>query len=447
MKRRTFLVSSTSLALAPMFRSNDSFARGAESSPPARPTVAVMDESDELFLREIQRRCYRYFVDTADPRTGFIPDRAAVDGTWVSAHSSSAACGFGLAAHSIAARAQCASLDAAHSRVLRLLRSIATLAEHERGFLYHYFDVATGRRSAHSEVSSIDMAILVAGMLTAASTFSDDAEIITLAEAIYARVQWTWMLGANDLLHMGWMPETGMIPHQWDRFSELTLLVLLAIGAPESAIPSRCWNAWQRSPILNFQGESFVSYPPLFVHQFPLAFFDLRNFQSSEDLDYWANAVLAHQAQIAFLSELGKRYPDQLGHYGNDLWGLSSSDSETGYRDWGGPYADGRFEPDRGIDGTIVPSASAGGLVFVPQQAMHTLRFQFNHFGDRIFSRFGFVNAFNPRTNWVNRDAIGIDTGITLLMAENLLGGSVWDSFMNHSAAQRSLQLAGFARV
>ena len=254
------------------------------------------------------------------------------------------------------------------------------------------------------------------------------------------------MLNGGNQFSMGWKPEGGFLEGRWDRFSELTLLVLIAIGARKNSVSPDCWNAWRRADVIHHNGQSFLSYPPLFVHQYPHAFFDFKEFKSPSGRSYWENSVNAHLAQIEFMTELSKRYPEQLGHYGEDLWGLTSSDSAFGYRDWGGPYRQGHFEPERGIDGTIVPSAAAGGLPMVPQQALRTLLYQKNTFGDRVYGHYGFINAFNPRTEWFGSDVIGIDTGITLLMTENLLNGSIWNQFMQHEIAQRGFEAAGFKK-
>lgn len=407
----------------------------------------LLGESQLELLYDLRRRCYRYFVDAADPVTGFVSDRAAKDGSGSSEHASSAACGFALAAYSFASQANLESADAARQRTRLLLRSLLEIAEHHRGFVYHFIGRRDGRRRMNCEASTVDTALMLAGVMCSATTFADDAEISRAAAQLIERTQWQAMLGSNQLLHMGWSPERGLLPYQWDRFSELTILVLMAIGAPNHAIDSACWNAWRRDRVLVHKGQSFLSYPPLFVHQYPMAFFDFRAFESPSGRSYWQNSVTAHHAQIDFLSRLAERYPDGLGHYGQQFWGVTSSDSVSGYRDWGGPYENGRFEPDRGIDGTVVPSAAAGGLAIVPQQALATLQHQRDMFGDEVYGRYGFTNAFNPATGWVGRDVIGIDTGISLLMAENLLSGNVWKAFMAHPVAQDGLARAGFRKI
>jgi hypothetical protein len=62
----------------------------------------------------------------------------------------------------------------------------------------------------------------------------------------------------------------------------------------------------------------------------------------------------------------------------------------------------------------------------------------------KAWSRYGFVNAFNPQRDWYDPDVIGIDTGITMVMAENARTGFVWRTFMKNVEAQRGMKRAGF---
>lgn len=448
MKRRQFLTGATAALTAPLVIGSKKNAIGEHLPPYASAQLPPMTaEQKSAFLGDLQSRCYNFFVEAADPSTGLVSDRAAVDGSWYSTHASSAACGFAMAAHCTAADAGWTPRGEAADRCRQTLESLVDKAEHVNGFVYHFFDRRDGRRMMDCEASSIDTALMLTGAICASTTFSDDKRIVELADHLYRRVDWNFMLGDNKLLYMGWNPETGMLPHQWDTYSELIILVLLAIGAPANAIPGECWHAWRREPVLNFEGTGFLTYPPLFVHQYPMAFFDFRGYRSPSGRSYWDNAVTAHRAQIAFMTELGRRNPEQFGHYGPNLWGLTSSDSAEGYRDWGGPYAADRFEPDRGIDGSVVPSAAAGGLPIVPDESVRTLTYQRDTFGDLVYGKYGFVNVFHPEKRWAGNDVIGIDTGISLLQAENLRSGGVWDSFMRHPAAERALRRSGFTKV
>ena len=415
-----------------------------ESEPTSNPVSNSIAAETAVFIEDLQRRCYRFFLESTHPLTGLVADRARTDGTWRSPYASSATCGFSLVADAIAATSSWGQRELAEQRTEKILDTMLHRVEHERGFFYHFIDATTYRRAFPSEISSIDTAIFVAGAMVASSVFSDNSSIVSLSDQIIDRIDWQWMLNGSDQFSMGWTPEGGFLPTRWDRFSELTLMVLIAIGARDHAVPPACWRAWRRDDVLNHNGQSYLSYPPLFVHQYPQAFFDFRKYVSPSGRSYWNNSVTAHQAQVTYLSKLAQLDPYTFGHYGSELWGLTSSDSSAGYRDWGGPYRVNSVYPERGMDGTIVPSAAAGGLPILPDETLKTLLYQRNQFGDQIYGRYGFVNAYNPRTGWIGSDVIGIDTGISLIMAENFRSGKVWDLFMEHDIARRGFELAGF---
>lgn len=411
--------------------------------PPAATGLAA---ADDAFLEDLERRCYRYFEESAHPETGLVADRWHTDGVDAWDKSGIAPVGFALSAHAIAAERGWIARDAAVARCRKVLVFMRDHVEHERGFFYQWIGRSSGKREPESPASSIDNALFLAGAMTAAQAFPD-SDLGEIVDRIYRRYDWKWMLDGNDLLQHGWMPEGGFLRTEWKSYCELMVLVLLAIGAEENAIPPKCWDAWKREPKLEFKGEEFAHYPPLFVHQFSHAYFDFRGHRDKH-LDYWRNSQLATLAQIDYMKRLAAAYPEELGHYSDDLWGLSASDGPNdSYRDWGAPYKDPRLRPWRGIDGTLVPSAPGGSLPFCPEECLRTLKAQKELPVEgrwKIFDRYGFTNAHNPRTGWLSTYCLAIDTGITLLMAENLRSGFVWETFMKHPAAIRAFELAGF---
>jgi hypothetical protein len=76
--------------------------------------------------------------------------------------------------------------------------------------------------------------------------------------------------------------------------------------------------------------------------------------------------------------------------------------------------------------------------------AIHAMK---DKYGDRIWGKYGFADAFNLLTGWVSTDTLGLDVGMTLLSAENLRSGSVWKWFMANPESQRAMQLAGIDKV
>jgi hypothetical protein len=241
--------------------------------------------------------------------------------------------------------------------------------------------------------------------------------------------------GASTLSH-GWKPESGFLKNRWDHYCELMLLYLLALGSPTHPIPRRCWEAWAR-PRYTHYGFNYIGSPaPLFVHQFSHAWFDFRRRRDAH-ADYHENSMIATKVHRQFCIGLQKRFPQ----FGEELWGITSSDSAAGYQGWGGPPELGR------LDGTLVPCAAAGSLPFLPHETIRTLRHMRERFGDRVWNRYGFTDAFNPHNGWINPDVIGIDVGISVLMAENAQTGWVWRTFMRNEPARIGLERAGFKRV
>ena len=301
-----------------------------------------------------------------------------------------------------------------------------------RGFFFHFANIKTGERIWDSEVSSIDTAMLVCGVLTCREYFKH-AEISQLAYAIFNRIEWTWLAEDTSLLQHGWMPGAGFLPYRWDYYSELMMMYLLGLGSASHPLPAEAWNAWKRVTF-DYEGFRYIgSYAPLFTHQYSQAWFDLRA-KRDNFANYFENSKIATEVHRRFCLELGKQFSD----YSEDLWGITASDSEHGYVAWGGP-------PEMGpIDGTVVPSAAGGSVAFLPEPTLLVLKNMKNRYGDHCWCRYGFVNAFNPLRNWYDSDVIGIDTGITMVMAENLRTGFVWRTFMKNPEAQRGLARAGF---
>jgi hypothetical protein len=409
-------------------------ANEAERGAVFDPEPFTLSPEDDAFLDELERATFRYFWEQADVQTGLVKDRCNVridnDGSTV---SSIAATGFGLTALCIGSQRRYVPSVEARDRVIASLRFLVSRMPTHRGFFFHWADLHTGERIWDAEISSIDTAILLCGVLTCRQHFRY-REITRLAYQIFNRVDWTWLSADTSLLPHGWTPEFGFLQYRWDYYSELMMMYLLGIGSSTHPLPVQTWHAWKRTTF-EYDGLRYIgSYAPLFVHQYSQSWFDFRR-KRDRYADYFKNSVIATEAHRRFCLELAGRYP----HFSNDLWGITASDSKKGYVVWGGP-------PEMGpIDGTVVPSAPAGSLPFLPRATLRVLKNMKNTYGSRAWSRYGFINAFNPASDWFDTDVVGIDTGVTLLMAENLRSGFVWQALSASPEVQRGLRLAGFS--
>jgi hypothetical protein len=283
-------------------------------------------------------------------------------------------------------------------------------------------------------LSSIDTALLLAGVLTVRSCFSGDQEIVALADKIYDRVDFQWMLNGDPyLLSHGWRPESGWIPNRWHDYSEQMVLYLMAIGSRTKPIPPQAWYAWERTWYEYGKFRYLAAVSPLFIHQFSHAWVDFRGRRERRPpyVDYFDNSIQATRAQRQFFMDvLRKDFPK----YGPNMWGLTASDYQGGYIAWGAPPR------HPATDGSVVPCAPAGSLMFAPDITLAALRNMKEQYGDKVYGKYGFADAFNPHNGWVNRDVIGIDLGISLLSIENLRSGKIWYWFMQNDEIRRALR-------
>lgn len=423
-----------------LVRSRREFLAAALLAGQARAANRQLSSEDDQLLDDLSRRCFCYFWEQSDRHSGIARDRARADGRLHKPEGryvgSTGATGFALTALCIGAERGWISRGAARHAVRAALHSYAAgPVANIHGWFYHFLDIRSGARYRTSEVSTSDSTWLVAGALTARQYFQEDSQIAELATTIYERVDYRWMLNQHPFfLAHGWMPESGFLPYRYDKYCQLACMYLLGIASPKHALDPESWYAWGREPF-HYGGFDYYGRSLLWTYQYPFSWWDFRNWRESRGLqvNWFENSKMATYAHRAFCMDLKREFPG----YSAEIWGITSSDGVDGYQTWGGPPRTGR------LDGAVVPCAAAGSLMFAPDLCLPALHAMKTGFGDRIYRRYGFVDAFNPNTGWQADDVIGIDVGITLLSAENLRTGNVWKWFMANAEASRAFDLAG----
>ena len=238
---------------------------------------------------------------------------------------------------------------------------------------------------------------------------------------------------------MGWSPHSGFLKARWDSYSECLLMYLLAIGAPRYPLQPATWNAIQRNTF-DYGGIRFISsYGALFIHQYLHVWTDLRGWNDGT-ADYVQNSVAAIRAHKTWCMLQHGRFP----WVDERVWGFSASDAPSGsYAAWAAPPVVGNW------DGTLSPHAAGGSLTLLPEESIVVLKAMREHFGE-CFTRYGFVDAFNPGLDpsrrWFDGDVIAIDLALTMLMAENYRTGSVREAGMHSREVMNAMHLIGFAR-
>ncbi len=374
------------------------------------------------FLRQVQRDASMYFWDQSNPNNGLIKDSS-------DSYSpcSVASVGFGLVALCLMEKNGWKSREAVMQRVTRTLRTLRDKVAHERGFFYHFVSMQNGRRIWKSEASSIDTALVIAGAVFAGEYFKN-TEIESLAQEIYERVDWPWMMNGREVMSMGYLPESGFLPYYWDTYNEGLLLYALAIGSPTHPIRREAWWSWHRPVTDSMAGPMvYCRTGSLFVYQYAQAFIDFRNLNDGR-INYWKNSVKATLANRYFCIQQKAFFKT----YDDYVWGLSASLGPDGYKGYGAEPSDGALH-----DGTVTPCAAAGSMAFTPRLSTKTLWTMYEKYGKKVYGHYGFVDAFNVDRDWWSTSYIGINQGITVMMIENTLEHTVWAYFMKHPAIKR----------
>ena len=448
------------------------------ATPPPTPAVGATTPS----LDEIEHRTFEFFWQTANPENGLVPDH------WPMGRepfASIAAVGFALTAYPIGVERGWITREQARQRVLATLRFFAHApqgtSEDEdsgyHGFFYHFLDMKKGHRYGRwVEVSTIDTTLLMAGVLFDQTYFDKDNpeehEIRRLADQLYRNVDWTWAQVRKPLISMGWTPGGKFIDYDWKGYNEGMLLYLLALASPSHAVNPDAWKAWTSTYHLTWGsfmgGKPHVGFAPLFGHQYSESWIDFRGIQDAfmraHGLTYFENSRRAVIGQHTYASATQGR---AMG-YDSDMWGLTACNG-PGNTTWERPdgtnlafhgyFARGADVGEITDDGTIAPTASIASIVFAPELVLPTIQAMYQRYGKWLYSKYGFVDAFNPsfRLNaplrsgyvvpgegWFDNEYLGIDQGPILMMIENYRSGFVWKVMRRNPYIRRGLERAGF---
>ncbi len=406
----------------------------------------------EALLDTLQHTAFDYFWNEANPANGLIKDRSTSGSP-----CSIAAVGFGLSAICTGIDHGWVSREAGRARILTTLNTFWTGPQGNatsgvigyKGFFYHFLDMNTARRTWDCELSSIDTALLLAGILDAREYFTTpdplDEQVRALADSIYYRADWEWFRNSGPGIRMGWLPEPGVgfIPFgTWTGYNEAMILYILALGSPtHPPIYQGIWYTWTSTySWQTWYGYSYINFPPLFGHQYSHCWIDFRNIQDAymryRQSTYFENSRRATLAQRAYCTA----NPGGFVGYGPDVWGITACDGPNGYRARGAP-------PAQNDDGTIAPTAAGGSVPFAPEVAIPTLQHFFDTYNAQLWSVYGFKDAFNLTQNWWATDYLGIDEGPIILMIENYRTQAIWNRFMQNPYVQLGLERAEFTPV
>ncbi len=418
----------------------------------------------EKALEKLQKDTFGYFLKETNPENGLVPDNTRPD-----SHCSIAAVGLALSCYTVAAERKFMTRDEAAQRTLVTLRffwespqSKEKDATGYKGFFYHFLDMKTGQRAWESELSTIDTAFFLAGALASARYFDqnteEEKEIRMLADALYRRADWKWMLNGGKAVSMGWKPESGFLRYRWEGYSEALILYALGLGSPTFPLPAESYRAWLKTyKWKKLYDIEFLYAGPLFIHQLSHVWIDFRGIQDEfmreKGIDYFENSRRATYVQ----QQYAIRNPKKFKGYEENCWGITASDGP-------GPATQkvngkqmkfydyvARKIPHGPDDGTIAPWAAIASLPFAPEIVLPALK-HFNENYPDMTSKYGLKCSFNPTfesgnqgTNgWISKGYYGLDQGPIVLMIENYRTGFFWRLMRNCPYIMTGLQQAEF---
>ncbi len=405
-------------------------------------TLNITDE--EAFLDSIEKQTFLFFYENTD-ENGFTIESTA----WPV--GSIASNGFYLTSIPIAIERGWISYEDGYNRTLTTLNSYYDdpndqddfYVESEHGFFPHWFDQKTGKWKGVDCFSSIDTAILMAGVLTVRQYFNG-TKIENISTKLYEDVDWEWMLNGSDTLSMGWRHDTGFLRSRWEGYNEGMLAVLLAMGSPTHPIPEKSWDAWSKTykyAEYKYENQSYnfveSTSTSLFTYQYPHIWFDFKGKIDKNGINYFQNSVNATLENRAYCIKNPKKHKG----YNMYAWGLTACECplHASNYDAHGPRQDD--------DGTIAPAGVGGSIIFTPKESIYSLRYLNETYGDTLWGKYGFKDSFNPGINWTSPTYISIDEGAILTMIENYRTGLVQNLFMKNEYAKNALYKAGFTNT
>lgn len=424
--------------------------------------------TDDELLDRFQSAAFGYFLAQVNPANGLVTDTS-----YEQAPASIAVMGFALSCYPIGVARGWITRESAARLTLAALRFFANSSQGKaadatghNGFFYHFLDMQTGQRAWRCELSVMDTALLMAGVLVAAEFFDRseraEIEIRELSARLYRHVDWNWARGRQTSLCLGWKPESGFLRHRWHGYSEAIILHILALGSPTHPIPAGCYSDWASTfQWKTIYGRNLLYGGPLFMHQFSHAWIDLRGirdaFMRDRNSDYFENSRRATHVHRDYAID----NPHGFAGYGENLWGLSACDGPGklrvgragnrrnlfGYKARGAP-----FGPD---DGTLAPAAIIGSLPFAPEIVLPALRHLFDQYPN-VIPGHELPGGFNPtlanrrslgNDGWVSKHRFGLDQGVAVMMIENHRSGLIWNLMRKNPVLSAGLLHAGFTAM
>lgn len=412
------------------------------------PTARPKNLSDSALLDLVQKQTFRYFWDFAHPVSGLARERSNSNFGYGHETVTTGGTGFGIMSLIVAVERKWIGRDTAAKFMLKMVNFLLK-AESYHGVFPHWMDGATGKTIPFSRKDDgadlVESSYLFQGLLCARQYFNGDnrteRELRNRINWMWPDIEWNWFTQGQEVLYWHWSPNNGWAMNFPVRgFNECLIMYILAASSPNEKyqVPSSVYHrGWAQSDFFKNGKEYYgIKLPlgfdyggPLFFSQYSFLGLDPRGLKDRY-ADYWEqnlNHTLINREHCI-------RNLNKFKGYGENCWGLTASDTYNGYA---------AHSPTEDL-GTISPTAALSAFPYTPEYSMKALKHFYYDLGDKLWSEYGFVDAFNETKNWVAQSHLAIDQGPIVAMIENYRTGLLWNLFMSSPEVQIGLKKLGF---
>ena len=398
--------------------------------------------SDEELLTLVQRQTFKYFWDFGHPVSGMARERSTSGNTVTTGGT-----GFGIMAMIVAVERGFITRNDAVGRIQKITTFLKDKCTSYHGVFAHWVNGETGETQPFSAKDNgadlVETSFLFQGLLTARQYFSGsetaETKLRNDINDLWEAVEWDWFRrDGQNVLYWHWSPDFGWdMNHKIRGWNECLITYVLAAASPTHSIPDVVYNdGWARGGEMKNDGTYHGNKLPLGEAYGGPLFFAHYSFLglnpkglSDKYADYWEQNT--NHSLINYKHCINN--PSKYSLYSADCWGLTASDGDKGYS---------AHSPtnDRGV---ITPTAALSSMPYIPEESLKALHFFYYIMGDRLWKEYGFVDAFNPTTNWYDNQFLAIDQGPIIIMIENHRTGLLWDLFMNCPEVQTGISKLG----
>lgn len=407
------------------------------------PNVKKSILSDEELLTKIQETTFKYFWDFAHPVSGLARERNT-SGELVTIGGS----GFGVLAILVGIERGFITRELGIERLTKIVEFLATKADRYHGVWSHWLNGSTGKTIAFSAKDDgadlVETAFMAQGLIAVREYINlhqpTNTHLINLINNLLDEIEWDWFTkDSQDVLYWHWSPN-----YNWDMnmrisgYNEALIVYILARTSKNFKIDTDVYhNGWARSGAIQ-NNNSFYGYnlPLGYNYGGPLFFahYSFLGLNPTKLTDRYANYWEQNRNHSLIHYEYSKDNPRGYVGYDEYSWGLTASDTPTGYL---------AHEPNNDR-GTITPTAAISSIPYTPVESMKAIRHFYYVLGDKLWGKYGFYDAFNPTESWWADSYLAIDQGPIVVMIENYRSGLIWDLFMSADEVQKALNELGF---